>query len=117
MVYLPRSLSHHHTVVVEQLESVFSLILEKKTFPSDWKASVIIPVFKKGDQCDSSNYRGMPLMDMATKVIVMILFKRFKEAWDERTCKISTDFEEAEVALTMLFALFSNSGNAITSPF
>ena len=72
-------------VVTEQLEALFSLIWEKKTFLSDWKVSAIIPVFKKGDKCDSRNYRGISLMDTATKVFAMILLKRFEVARDERT--------------------------------
>ncbi|KAK2716219.1 hypothetical protein QYM36_010709 [Artemia franciscana] len=72
-------------VVVQQLETLFSLIWEKKTFPSDWKVSVIIPVFKKGEKYDSRNYRGISLMHMATKVFAMIMLKRFEEARDERT--------------------------------
>ena len=85
-------------VVTEQLETLFSLIWEKKTFPSDWKVSVIIPVLKRGDKCDGRNYRGISLMDTATKAFAMIFLKRFEEASGH--VKINADFEEGEGALT-----------------
>ena len=50
-------------VIAQQLETLFSLIWENKTFLSYWKVSVVIPVFKKEDKYDSRNYQGISLMD------------------------------------------------------
>jgi len=33
-------------------------------FPSSWFISVLIPVFKKGQQHDPNNYRGIALVDV-----------------------------------------------------
>jgi hypothetical protein len=92
-------------VVIEQLDTFFSLIWEKKTFPSDWKVSAIIPVFKKGDICDSRNYRGISLMDMATKVFSMILLKRFEEARDERTRENQCGYRKGRGCTDQVFTL------------
>jgi hypothetical protein len=32
-----------------------------------WKESVIVPIYKKGDQIDSSNYRGISLLPATIK--------------------------------------------------
>ena len=71
--------------MAELLETLFSLIWEKITFPFDWKVSVIIPVFKKGNKYNSHNYRGISRMDMATKVFTMIMLKKLEEARYQRT--------------------------------
>ncbi|KAK2721047.1 hypothetical protein QYM36_003359 [Artemia franciscana] len=76
---LPEVYKASPRVVAQQLETLFSLIWEKKTFPSDWKMSVITPVFKKGDKYDSRNYRRISLMYLATKVFAMIMLNRFEE--------------------------------------
>ncbi|KAK2727393.1 hypothetical protein QYM36_008027 [Artemia franciscana] len=89
-------------VVAQQLETLFSLIWDKKIFPSDWKVSVIIQVFKKGYKYDSHNYRRISLMDMATKVFAMILLKRFEEARDERTRENQCEFRRERGSIVRL---------------
>jgi hypothetical protein len=32
------------------------LILNKEEFPHQWKESVVVPIYKKGDKTDCSNY-------------------------------------------------------------
>jgi len=37
-------------------------IWNKKELPKEWKESIIVPVYKKGDKTDCSNYRVIPLL-------------------------------------------------------
>ncbi len=50
--------------------------------PEDWSESVILPLFKKGDRRQCSNYRGIILNDIAAKVFVSLLLRRFQAAHD-----------------------------------
>ena len=37
--------------------------------PSDWKSSIITPVFKKGSSNDPSNYRQIAFICMVSKIM------------------------------------------------
>lgn len=50
--------------------------------PKDWKTSVIVPIFKKGDQEKEENYRGISLLSTAYKVYAEILRNRLEREVD-----------------------------------
>ena len=52
--------------------------------------SVIIPLFKKGDDSDPDNYGGISLLSIVSKVFAAILNKRLY-AWAENEEKISKE--------------------------
>jgi hypothetical protein len=55
-------------------------IISEGKIPSDWKSSVLIPVYKgKGDPMDCSSYRGIKLLEHAMKVLERVLAKRIRE--------------------------------------
>jgi hypothetical protein len=37
--------------------------------PDQWKESIIVPVHKKGDKTDCSNYRGISLLSTSYKIV------------------------------------------------
>ena len=37
-------------------------IWNKGELPEEWKKSIIVPTYKKGDKTDCSNYRGVSLL-------------------------------------------------------
>ena len=40
----------------------------KEELPEKWKESIIVPVYRKGDKTDCSNYRGISFCQIRTKI-------------------------------------------------
>ena len=59
-------------------------------FHTDWRKSVITPLFKKGDDKFPDNYRGISLLSVVSKVFTAVLNKR-PYAWAEKDGKISKE--------------------------
>ena len=51
------------------LTLVFNIIINKHVYPSLWKLSILIPIFKDGDKQDISNYRLIALLACLSKVL------------------------------------------------
>ena len=58
---------------------VFLSIFHEVQWPQDWKRSVFIPVPKKGNPKEWSNYRTIALISHATKVMLKILQARLQQ--------------------------------------
>ena len=61
---------------VKMLHSVCQPIWKTQQWPQDWKRSVFIPIPKKGNAKECSNYRTMALISPASKEMLKIL-----QAW------------------------------------
>ena len=45
----------------------------KEELPQKWKESISVPIYKKGDKTDCSNYRGIPILSTMYKILSNIL--------------------------------------------
>ena len=61
---------------VKVLHSVCQPIWKTQQWPQDWKRSVFIPIPKKGNAKECSNYRTIALISHARKVMLKILQAR-----------------------------------------
>jgi len=59
-----------------EIHKLITSILKKEKLPEEWKESIIIPVHKKGDKTDCSNYRGISLLPTTYKIVSNILLSR-----------------------------------------
>ena len=59
-----------------KIHKLINPVRNEKELPDQWKKSVILPVYKKGDKTDCSNYRSISLLSTAHKVISNILLSR-----------------------------------------
>ena len=64
---------------VKVLPSICQQIWKIQQWPQDWKRSVFIPVPKKGNAKDCSNYRTVVLISHASKVMLKILQARLQQ--------------------------------------
>ena len=61
------------------LHSICQQIWKTQQWPQDWKRSVFIPIPKKGNAKECSNYHTTALISYASKVMVKILQARFQQ--------------------------------------
>lgn len=61
---------------VNMLVVIFNAFLSLGFYPEQWKTAVIVPVPKKGDLSDPSNYRGISLLPSLSKVYASVLNAR-----------------------------------------
>ena len=64
---------------VKMLHSICQQILKTWQWPQDWKRSVFIPIPKKGNAKECSNYHTIALMSHASKVTLKILQTRLQQ--------------------------------------
>ena len=64
---------------VKVLHSIRQKIWKTQQWPQDWKRSVFIPIAKKGNAKECSNYRTIALISHASKVMLKILQARLQQ--------------------------------------
>ena len=64
---------------VKVLRSICQQIWKTQQWPQDWKGSVLIPIPKKGNAKESSNYRTIAFISHTSKVMLKILQARLQQ--------------------------------------
>ena len=64
---------------VKVLHSICQQIWKTQQWPQDWKSSLFIPIPKKGNAKECSNYRTIALISHASKVMLKILQARLQQ--------------------------------------
>ena len=64
---------------VKVLHSICQRIWKTQQWPKDWKRSVFIPIPKKGNAKECSNYRKTALISHASKVMLKIFQARLQQ--------------------------------------
>ena len=66
-----------------EIHKLIISIWNKEEFSEEWKESIIVPVYKKGDKTDSSNYGGISLLSTTYKIFSNILLSRLNPYAEE----------------------------------
>jgi hypothetical protein len=56
-----------------EIHKIINSIWNKEELPQQWKESVSVPDYTKGDVTDCSNYRGISLLTTVYKIVYMVL--------------------------------------------
>ena len=56
-------------VITPSLTALFNLSPQMRNVPSLWKTAKVIPLFKKGDKQDVSNYRPISILPTMSKIV------------------------------------------------
>ena len=80
---------------VKVLHSICQKIWKTQQWPQDWKRSVFIPVPKKGNAKECSNYCTIGLISHAGKVMLRNLQARFQQYMNHELPDVQTGFRKA----------------------
>ena len=79
---------------VKVLHSTCQPIWKTQQWPQDWKRSVFIPIPKKGNAKECSNYHTITLISHAIKVMLKILQDRFQQYVNQKLPDVQAGFRK-----------------------
>ena len=79
---------------VKVLHSICQQIWKTPQWPQDWKRSVFIPIPKKGNAKECSNYRTIALISHTSKVMLKILQARLQQYVNHELLDIQAGFRK-----------------------
>ena len=79
---------------VKVLHSIRQQIWKTQQWPQDWKRSVFIPIPKKGNIKECSNYRTIALISHASKIMLKILQARLQQYMNHELPHVQAGFRK-----------------------
>ena len=79
---------------VKVLHSICQQLRKTQLWPQDWKRSVFIPIPKKGNAEDCSNYHTIALISHASKVMLKILQARIQQYVNRELSDVQAGFRK-----------------------
>ena len=79
---------------VKVLHSICQQIWRTQQWPQDWKRSVFIPIPKKGNPKECSNYLTIALISHVSKVMLKILQARLQQYVNQELLDVQTGFRK-----------------------
>jgi len=76
------------------LHSICQQIWKTQQWPQDWKRSVFIPILKKGNAKECSNYHIIALISQTTKVMLNILQARLQQYMNHELLDVQAGFRK-----------------------
>ena len=102
-------------ILLPYLVHIFNNIYNKAYFPRAWSQATIIPIFKKGDSNNPSNYRGISLLSLSSKIFMSILTTRLYNLAELRgwICYEQAGFRRGYATTDHIFTLYQIISNCL----
>ena len=71
------------SALIKPILKLFNFIFDKGIFPRLWNESLIVPIHKKGDKLDPSNYRGISITSNLGKLFNKVMCARLTKFVDD----------------------------------
>jgi hypothetical protein len=88
-----------------EIHKLINSVWNKEELPGRWKESIIVPVYKKGDKTDCSNYRGISILSTAYKILSNILLSRLTPYTEEITGDHQCGFQHKTSTTDHIFCI------------
>ena len=87
------------------LLKLFNKAWQTNKVPDDWKTGVIVPIHKKGDTRDCTNYRGITLLSTVSKMYENIVEKRLRAIVEEQLDEAQSGFRKGHSVQDHIFTI------------
>jgi hypothetical protein len=88
-----------------EIHKFVNSICSKDELPDQWKESITVPIYKKSNKTDCSNYRGISLLSTSYKISFNILVSRLSSYIDEIIGIITVGFKGTDQLLIRSFCV------------
>lgn len=89
----------------ELLLEVLNKAWTSEDIPKEWETALIMPVFKKGNQRECSNYRGITLINTIVKIYEQIINNRLKQKVEHTLEEVQSGFRPGRSIQDHIFTL------------
>src|SRR5699024_7177242 len=90
---------------IDWLTRVFQVAWDSGEVPDDWRTGVVVPIFKKGDKTECSNYRGITLLSLPGKIYAKLLESRVRVVVEPRIADEQCGFRPGRSTTDQVFTL------------
>ncbi|BHF70385.1 hypothetical protein SprV_0301343500 [Sparganum proliferum] len=86
-------------------EEIIDAIRKLRNNKAPGEDGILVPILKKGDKTRCENYRGISLIDVAAKIFVIVLLRRFQAVRNSRTRPNQAGFRAGRGCEDQIFTL------------
>jgi hypothetical protein len=69
--------------ILSEIHTFVNSLQNKKQLPEEWKESIIVPIYKKGNKTGFTTYTGLSLLSTTYKMLSKILLSSFNSIYRE----------------------------------
>ena len=91
--------------VVEWIWRILQKVWNQEQIIDEWRTSIIVPLFKKGDAELCDNYRGISLLSIPSKVLAKILYRRIEAVVEPQLHEAQCGFRRGRGCVDQIFNL------------
>ena len=104
----PKVLVRCCTSLLDPISHLFSLCLHSSSIPKEWKVHKIIPIPKKGDLSEVSNYRPISLLCILSKMLESVVYNKIFPFLQPLICHQQFGFVEGRSTLNQLMKFLAD---------
>jgi hypothetical protein len=91
--------------LLRELTLLFSQVWNLEKVPSSWGEALVVPVFKKGVRNNCSNYRGISLISVASKLMASFMLRRLSHTREQQIREEQAGFRSGRGCVDQIFTL------------
>ena len=101
----PEMLKHMGNTGVKLLVDLINTVWKQEKIPKDWEVGIIMPIYKKGDSRECSNYRGITLLSSVAKIYEDIINRRLKHILEPQLDEAQCGFRKGRSIQDQIFTI------------